>query len=82
MAGSWEILNKQLWTKDKDWYSRLGVGYGANNFLQLIISMLRILQRALNLDGFFGMTEKQNLGCQESLQGRLMEGTASQPFAP
>lgn len=33
LVGSWKILNKQLWTKDKDWYSRLGVGYGANNFI-------------------------------------------------
>jgi hypothetical protein len=61
MVGSWEMVNKQLWIKDKDWSSILGTGCGgANNFLQLIISML-ILWRALNLDGFFGVTKKWNL---------------------
>jgi hypothetical protein len=25
------VLNKQLWTDDKGWYSRLGLGHGAKD---------------------------------------------------
>jgi hypothetical protein len=68
MEGSWEVLSKQLWTRAKDWFCRLAVGCGAN------LLQLRMSQRALNLDEFFGMTEKQKNWNVRSLQGRLMEG--------
>jgi hypothetical protein len=45
MAGSWENDEKQMGTKDKDWYFRLEVLCRSNTWSS-------IMQRPLDLDGF------------------------------
>jgi hypothetical protein len=51
-----DILNKQSRTADKGWPSSLGVGRGANNSHRNKRNMYEMLQRASELDGYFGTT--------------------------
>jgi hypothetical protein len=54
------ILNKQLWTADKEWSSGLGVGQGANISSPYKTGMLQNV--IWGLDIFFGTTKASGLG--------------------
>jgi hypothetical protein len=50
------ILNKQSWTANMGWSSRSGIGRGANNPHRKKSASYKMVNRASDLDGFFGTT--------------------------
>jgi hypothetical protein len=58
------ILNKQSLTADKGWSSILEVGQRLTIPHHKETPCCKMLYRALELDGFFGMTQAAESGCE------------------
>jgi hypothetical protein len=53
MQGGCEYTSKHARTNDKEWYSNLGDGHGANTLHHKVSICYERHTRALDLDGFF-----------------------------